>query len=243
MLELKNVSTSYGPVGMLRNLDLSVGKGELVCLLGPNGAGKSTTFKALAGLLPLDGGQVLMMGQDVAKLGAEKLAALSSCTTCYGLDISKVAIRYAAKRYTSDAMQFCVASSQRLPFADGSLNTIVRIYAPCHAQELARVLADQGVVITVTPAARHLYQLKERVYQQVHLHDETPEQIAGFSLIEETKLGYDMTLTGQQADDLLQMTPFAWKANAMVRSQLAGAAQFMCSADFMIRVYRKCEPD
>lgn len=76
MLELKNVSTSYGPVGMLRNLDLSVGKGELVCLLGPNGAGKSTTFKALAGLLPLDGGQVLMMGQDVTKLGTEKLAAL-----------------------------------------------------------------------------------------------------------------------------------------------------------------------
>lgn len=174
---------------------------------------------------------------------SEQLLAKQPQSICYGLDISKVAIRYAAKRYTSDAMQFCVASSQRLPFADGSLNTIVRIYAPCHAQELARVVADQGVVITVTPAARHLYQLKERVYQQVHLHDETPEQIAGFSLIEESKLGYDMTLTGQQADDLLQMTPFAWKANAMVRSQLAGAAQFICRADFMIRVYRKYEPD
>lgn len=181
-------------------------------------------------------------GYYTAYIG-EQLLAKQPQSICYGLDISKVAIRYAAKRYTSDAMQFCVASSQRLPFADGSLDAIVRIYAPCHAQELARVLADQGIVITVTPAARHLYQLKERVYQQVHLHDETPEQIAGFSLIEESKLSYDMALTGQQADDLLQMTPFAWKANAMVRSQLAGAAQFMCSADFMIRVYRKCEPD
>ena len=76
MLELRKVSTSYGPVGMLRNLDLSVGKGELVCLLGPNGAGKSTTFKALSGLLPLDGGEVVMMGQNVARLGSEKLAAL-----------------------------------------------------------------------------------------------------------------------------------------------------------------------
>lgn len=181
-------------------------------------------------------------GYYTAYIG-EQLLAKQPQSICYGLDISKVAIRYAAKRYTSDAMQFCVASSQRLPFADGSLDAIVRIYAPCHAQELARALADQGIVITVTPAARHLYQLKERVYQQVHLHDETPEQIAGFTLIEESKLSYDMALTGQQADDLLQMTPFAWKANAMVRSQLAGAAQFMCSADFMIRVYRKCEPD
>lgn len=174
---------------------------------------------------------------------SEQLLAKQPQSTCYGLDISKVAIRYAAKRYTSEAMQFCVASSQRLPFADGSLNAIVRIYAPCQAQELARVLANQGVVITVTPAGRHLYQLKELVYQDVHLHDETPEQIAGFTLIEENKLGYEMSLTGQQADDLLQMTPFAWKANAVVRSQLATTAQFICSADFMIRVYRKCEPN
>lgn len=76
MLELTNVSTSYGPVSMLRGLSLRIGKGELVCLLGPNGAGKSTTFKALSGLLPLDGGSVRMMGQDVAALGAEKLTAL-----------------------------------------------------------------------------------------------------------------------------------------------------------------------
>ena len=76
MLELKNVSTSYGQVPMLRDLSLQVGKGELVCLLGPNGAGKSTTFKALSGLLPLDGGEVRMLGQDVTRLGSERLAAL-----------------------------------------------------------------------------------------------------------------------------------------------------------------------
>lgn len=76
MLELRNVSTSYGPVPMLRELSLSIAKGELVCLLGPNGAGKSTTFKALSGLQPLDGGSVHMMGQDISKLGAERLTAL-----------------------------------------------------------------------------------------------------------------------------------------------------------------------
>lgn len=76
MLELKNVSTSYGPVAMLRELSLTVAKGELVCLLGPNGAGKSTTFKALSGLLPLDGGEVRMIGQNVARIGAERLTAL-----------------------------------------------------------------------------------------------------------------------------------------------------------------------
>ncbi|ART82106.1 23S rRNA (guanine(745)-N(1))-methyltransferase [Oceanisphaera profunda] len=170
---------------------------------------------------------------------AEKLAALSSCTTCYGLDISKVAIRYAAKRYTSQHMQFCVASSQRLPFAEHSLDAVVRIYAPCEASELARVLTTAGVIITVTPAARHLYQLKALIYDNVHLHDEAAESIHGFELVEEAKLNYDMTLTGEQADDLLQMTPLAWKAQVELRTQLQAATQLMFEADFMLRVYKR----
>ena len=76
MLELENISTSYGQVQMLRELSMNVRKGELVCLLGPNGAGKSTTFKALSGLLALDGGSVRMLGRDVPRTGTEGLTAL-----------------------------------------------------------------------------------------------------------------------------------------------------------------------
>lgn len=76
MLELKSVSTSYGPVPMLRDVSLCVAKGELVCLLGPNGAGKSTCFNAICGLLKLDSGTVTITGNDVARSGTERLAAL-----------------------------------------------------------------------------------------------------------------------------------------------------------------------
>ena len=76
MLELSSVSTSYGPVPMLRDVSLTVAKGELVCLLGPNGAGKSTTFNAICGLLKLDSGKVRIMGRDVAVTGTERLGAL-----------------------------------------------------------------------------------------------------------------------------------------------------------------------
>ena len=76
MLELDNISTSYGPVPMLRSVSLNVEKGEMVCLLGPNGAGKSTTFKAICGLLRLTGGTVRVAGKDVAEVGPERLAAL-----------------------------------------------------------------------------------------------------------------------------------------------------------------------
>ncbi|ASU22595.1 23S rRNA (guanine(745)-N(1))-methyltransferase [Vibrio qinghaiensis] len=168
---------------------------------------------------------------------AQTLAQHSIQSVTYGLDISKIAVRYAAKRYPM--VNFVVASSHRLPFDDASLAGILRIYAPCKAQELYRCIQNQGVVITVTPAARHLYQLKEGIYPNVQLHDETAEEIAGFTLVEQQKLHYTMALSGNDAFDLLQMTPFAWRASDELRAQLKQAEQFNCEADFMISVYRK----
>ncbi|KOO09867.1 23S rRNA methyltransferase, partial [Vibrio xuii] len=75
---------------------------------------------------------------------AKHLQQQSSSAQTFGLDISKVAIRYAAKRYPN--CQFSVASSHRLPFADQSLDGILRIYAPCKAEELARTVQENGVV-------------------------------------------------------------------------------------------------
>ncbi|MBE4606860.1 23S rRNA (guanine(745)-N(1))-methyltransferase [Vibrio navarrensis] len=168
---------------------------------------------------------------------ARSLSAQYAEATTHGLDISKVAIRFAAKRYPSS--QFCVASSHRLPFADHAFDGILRIYAPCKAEELARCVADNGVVITVTPAARHLVQFKENIYSDVKLHDEEPEQIEGFVLQQQEKLNYMMTLSGAEAFDLLQMTPFAWRASDEFRQALRSAHHFDCEADFMLRVYRK----
>ncbi|UXI01963.1 23S rRNA (guanine(745)-N(1))-methyltransferase [Photobacterium sp. TY1-4] len=155
----------------------------------------------------------------------------------HGLDISKVAVRYAAKRYP--ACHFCVASSHRLPFAEDSLDGIVRIYAPCKAEELKRTLNSGGIVLTVTPAARHLYQLKALIYDEVRLHDVAPEQLDGFTLVEEQQLHDTLSLSGEAATALMQMTPFAWKTSDAVWQQLAASTDFPCETDFMIRVYRK----
>ena len=115
----------------------------------------------------------------------------------------------------------------------------MRIYAPCKAEELQRVIKDNGVVITVTPAGRHLYQFRERIYQEVRLHNEEPEHIEGFELEYQQKLNYTMDLKDGVAFDLLQMTPFAWKASDELRDELKSSTLFQCEADFMLRVYRK----
>ncbi|WP_159566403.1 23S rRNA (guanine(745)-N(1))-methyltransferase [Budvicia diplopodorum] len=158
--------------------------------------------------------------------------------TVYGLDISKGAIRSAAKRYS--VANFCVASSYRLPFGDNSVDAILRIYAPCEASELQRVVSDNhGIIVTVTPAPHHLFQLKELIYQTAQPHDEVIEAIEGFELVEEQRLSYPMSLSGTQAVNLLQMTPFAWKASEKLIADLAAESDFHCETDFFIRIYKK----
>ncbi|MBW3696445.1 23S rRNA (guanine(745)-N(1))-methyltransferase [Vibrio sp. T187] len=187
--------------------------------------------------LPEQSATLLDIGCGEGYYTHEVASQATASTTVFGLDISKIAIKYAAKRYSN--CDFSVASSHRLPFADSSLDAVLRIYAPCKAEELQRAVKNDGVVITVTPAGRHLYQLRDRIYDGVRLHDETPEEIEGFSLEHQEKLNYTMELTGGDAYDLLQMTPFAWKATAEFKQELQAAELFQCEADFMLRVYRK----
>lgn len=155
----------------------------------------------------------------------------------FGLDVSKTAIRIAAKRYP--AVQFCVASSQRLPFDDNSLDAVVRIYAPCNPEELARVVRPGGQVITATPGPRHLMELKGLIYDEVRLHAPHSEQLPGFRLAGEDALAYPMTLTGPQAVALLQMTPFAWRASQDVWQQLQALPQFLCQTDFSLHIWQR----
>jgi ABC-2 type transport system ATP-binding protein len=65
MIEVVDLTKSYGPIEALRGLTFNVAAGEIVGLLGPNGAGKSTTIKILTGYLQPDSGEVKVDGLDV----------------------------------------------------------------------------------------------------------------------------------------------------------------------------------
>jgi branched-chain amino acid transport system ATP-binding protein len=74
LLEVRELSASYGRVMALKPISLTVAEGELVTVLGPNGAGKTTMLRAITRLVNAKG-QVLFKGQDVSRLATHELAA------------------------------------------------------------------------------------------------------------------------------------------------------------------------
>jgi branched-chain amino acid transport system ATP-binding protein len=74
ILELEGLEVAYDGVPAVRDLSLSVARGEIVGLIGPNGAGKSTTLHAVMGLVKAAGGDIRYSGRSIRGRAPEKIA-------------------------------------------------------------------------------------------------------------------------------------------------------------------------
>jgi ABC-2 type transport system ATP-binding protein len=87
MIDVSNLTKSYGDHAAVRGVSFSVGQGEVVGFLGPNGAGKSTTLRVLAGFLGMTSGSVKIAGHDILESPLEARAAIGympEATPLYG---------------------------------------------------------------------------------------------------------------------------------------------------------------
>ncbi|MEJ2858723.1 MULTISPECIES: ATP-binding cassette domain-containing protein [unclassified Saccharothrix] len=93
ILDLRGINKSFGPVHVLHDIDFTVQPGEVTALVGDNGAGKSTLVKCIAGIHPIDSGEVYFEGEqvhihgprDAAHLGIE--VVYQDLALCDNLDI------------------------------------------------------------------------------------------------------------------------------------------------------------
>ena len=86
IIELKNVSKTFGAVKAIDGLELSIERGQVYALLGHNGAGKTTTLRIILGLLQTDGGSVSVFGENPLNIGEKnrlKIGVLSEDTGLY----------------------------------------------------------------------------------------------------------------------------------------------------------------
>jgi branched-chain amino acid transport system ATP-binding protein len=103
LLECRRLSAGYGQIGVIHEIDLAVGPGEVVALLGPNGAGKTTTLLTLAGEIVPSAGEVLLGGRPTQDamyrrcreglgLITEERSVIMALTAAENLRIANVAV-------------------------------------------------------------------------------------------------------------------------------------------------------
>ncbi len=75
ILEVKNLSVSYGGINAVKSISFNVPKGEVVTLIGANGAGKSSTLRSIVGLVKPASGSILLDGKEIAGKTTEQIVA------------------------------------------------------------------------------------------------------------------------------------------------------------------------
>lgn len=154
-----------------------------------------------------------------------------------GIDISKEALAYSRRR--GSGLSLAVASTAALPVADASVDVLINIFAPFSADEFSRVIDDSGVIIRVYPLARHLWELKELIYDVPYENPVLPEE-EGLIVVETRELKYRIEL--ESADEifsLFEMTPYFHRTSQSDKEKLLSCDRLSCSAEFGIAIYKK----
>ncbi len=168
----------------------------------------------------------------------ETLAQAGKAPRMAGIDISKFILRYAARR--TKAVEFAVASCYHLPLADGSVDLLLNCFSPLALDEIRRVLRPGGHFLYVVPAARHLWELKQVLYDNPYPNEEKETPYEGFSY--DAILPVEDTITLPcQADihALFQMTPYYWKTPKAGSERLAALTTLTTRISFRVHVFTK----
>lgn len=155
-----------------------------------------------------------------------------------GVDLSRAALRRAAKR--APEAEFAVASVYRLPLEDRAADVLVNVFSPLAAEEFARVLRPGGLFCYAVPSARHLWAMKEILYETPYENPVRREAYPGFRWTGVRELRYTVEL--ESREDILAlfgMTPYAWKTPREGAARLAALDRLTCEVGFDLHLYRR----
>ena len=172
-------------------------------------------------------------------IGKSLQKTLINCSI-YGIDISKEAIRLAAGR--NKEISFVVASIFKIPLMTGKTDYILNAFAPSNDSEFSRVLKKDGLLVTVIPGKRHLYELKSVLYEKPYENDEKEPALPSFKLEERIRINGFIELDSREdIADLLTMTPYYWRTPREGIERLNTLDKLYTEIDFIIGIHKKQE--
>ncbi len=171
---------------------------------------------------------------DVTRLLRENGRAVDAI----GIDISKEALRAAERRLPQ--LRAVAAGTNAMPLEDGAAAVLLNIFSPFFAEEFARVLGQDGVLIRVIPGERHLWELKAIVYD-VPRENAVPDLSAqGLAVVDTIPLTYTVTLpTHDDIMNLFMMTPYYYKTGIADQAKTKDLETLNVTFSFIVVVYKK----
>lgn len=168
------------------------------------------------------------------------LAAAGCQPQVYGVDVSKFAVKAAAKKYRE--ARFAVASAFSLPAAASSVDLAVNVFAPIVPQELERVVRPGGFLLLAVPTPRHLYGMKQLLYEEPYENERRDTDYPGFRLLRrETEEGRLALASPALVQALFTMTPYFWKTPRAGVERLRRAEGLRTEIGFDFLIYRREE--
>ncbi len=168
----------------------------------------------------------------------EYLARQGKIANIQGIDISKDAVALAARRLTDG--QFAVASSFHLPVADKSIDILINCFSPLALKEFHRVMKKNSIFIYVVPSPKHLWQLKEALYETPYENPLKTENYDGFELIDTVKAEKEIYIdSNEDINNLFKMTPYVYRSPKQAQEILLKAEKLTVNAHFIVYVYKK----
>lgn len=166
----------------------------------------------------LTGAEVLTVGFDASKYAAERACKRAVREGLMPKDGIGAAFDGNASAY------FMPGNIFRLPLADHSVNLALSMFAPVAGDEAKRVLTEDGLLIVVSSGKEHLLEMRQKIYDDVHLSDELPAVPDGFYEIARLNNRYVTAIPATEAlAALFTMTPFYYKTTEAGRERLLSA--------------------
>ncbi len=154
----------------------------------------------------------------------------------YGFDLGKEMVRLAAKR---GGATYFVANLKDIPVPTGSVDIATHLFAPFNEREYARVLAPAGTLLSVIPGERHLFGLKEVLYDEPYLNDERLPATEELELVRTHRVkGLIELATPEDIEAVFRMTPYYFRTPRAGRERLARLNTLATEIEFVIAEYR-----
>ncbi len=129
-----------------------------------------------------------------------------------GFDIAKPAVRLAAKALPQ--ARYAVASSFHQPVQSGWADVVLNIFSPMAKEEFLRVMRPGGILLYAVPGPRHLFGMKQALYDTPYENPEQEIDYAGFTQIARRRVEDTITVPAEMLQNLFAMTPYYWKTPA-----------------------------